>query len=59
MSMYDWVTLLYSRSWLNIVHQVYFNNLQKIVVRIKDINPYEEPNMVLGQSVPSNTMMMR
>ena len=26
MYMYDWVTLLFSRNWHNIVNQLYFNN---------------------------------
>ena len=27
--MYNWVTLLYSRNWHNIVNQLYFNNNKK------------------------------
>ena len=29
MYMYDWVTLLYSRNWHNIVNQLYFNKKKK------------------------------
>ena len=27
--MYDWVNLLYSRNWQNIVNQLYFNKMKK------------------------------
>ena len=27
--MYDWVTLLYSKNWYNIVNQLYFNLKKK------------------------------
>ena len=43
--MYDWVTLLYSRNWHNIVNQPYFN--QKITIKNSDIN---HANVFLGQS---------
>ena len=36
--MYDWVTLLYSRNWHNIVNQLYFN-LKKRIKGPKEIQP--------------------
>ena len=47
---YDWVTMLYSRNWHNIVNQLYFNkeinkNISRSSPRWKTIvipNPYSE-----------------